>query len=82
MTEQILILGYEVENSICHLVNLIINFAEYVIYRNHIKNLQSFNRTHARTLYRSLKYELTFYLNCKSIKRENNNMVQKLIEML
>ena len=82
MTEKILILGYDIEKSSYHLVNLIINFAEYVIYRNHVKNLQTYHRTHARTLYRNLKSELTFYLKCKSIKIKDYNLVKKLIEML
>ena len=82
MSEKILILGYDIENSTYHLVNLVINFAEYVIYRNHIKSLQKYHRTHARTLYRNLKSDLTFYLNCKSIKTKDNNLVTKLINML
>ena len=61
-----LLTGYDIDKRKFYLLNLMINFAEYVIYRNHVKRLNSKKKIHAKGLLKyQFKSDLTFYLNCK-----------------
>ena len=59
-----------------------INFAEYVIYRNHVKRLKSKKKIHAKGLLYELKSDLTFYLNCKKDLPIEKNQVERFLNMM
>ena len=65
------------------LVNIVLNFTQFVIYRNYIKNLNQDGRqrTHAVYLLRELKSEIRYYLNFKfNQKNLEKKEITKLCE--
>ena len=54
------------------LVNLILNFAQFIIYRNYIRDLnqETKHRNHAVYLLRELKAEIRLYITSKFIQRK------------
>ena len=82
MNEKILVIGYEIDKPNFYLTNLMINFAEYVIYRNHVKGLKRGARVYAKGMFYELKSDLTFYLNWKANLSIDKNQVERFLDML
>ena len=62
INERVRLLGHELGNRKLNLVNLILNFAKFIIYRNYIRERyeEKKNRTHAKYLLKELKREVRF----------------------
>ena len=68
-----------------NLVNLILNIAQFISYRNYIRERyeEKKNRTHAKYLLKELKREVRFYLNLKfNQKKLDKNENSKLCQYL
>jgi len=76
INEKNIFLGYNFENSKMKLVNLVLIFAQFIIYRNYIRdnNQDRKHRTHALYLLRELKSEIRSYFN---FKFNQNNLEKK-----
>ena len=57
INEKILLIGFEIDNSEFYLINLMVIFAGYVIYRNHVQRLQRGTRVNAKGLFYEMKSE-------------------------
>ena len=81
INEKNIFLGYNFENSKMKLVNLVLIFAQFIIYRNYIRdnNQDRKHRTHALYLLRELKSEIRSYFN---FKFNQNNLEKKEITKL
>ena len=67
-----------------NLVNLILNFAQFIIYRNYIRECfgSEKHRIHAVYLIKELKVEIRTYLNMKcNQKKFDTNEVTKVTKM-
>ena len=67
------------------LVNLILNFAQFIIYRNYIRDLnqETKRRNHAIYLLRELKSMIRFYINLKFNQRKlDKKEITKLCQYL
>ena len=85
INERVIVLGYITGNPKQNLVNLVLNFAQYVIYRNYIRGLNQDRkyRMHAIYLLRELKSEVRCYLNLKFNQRNlKKHDVTKLCQYL
>ena len=83
--ERVIVLGYITGNPKQNLVNLVLNFAQFVIYRNYIRGLNQDRkyRMHAIYLLRELKSEVRCYLNLKFNQRNlEKHDVTKLCQYL
>ena len=65
-----MVIEYDIENQNYVLINLMINFAMFVIYTNHVKDLRINRNVNARALLNDWKYELIFYLNFVDDKKQ------------
>ena len=54
INEKNLLTGYDIDKRKLYLLNLMINFAEYVIYRNHVKRLKSKKKYMLKDCYTNL----------------------------
>ena len=85
INERVIVLGYITGNPKQNLVNLVLNFAHFVIYRNYIRGLNQDRkyRMHAIYLLRELKSEVRCYLNLKFNQRNlEKHDVTKLCQYL
>ena len=83
--ERIIVLGYLIENPKQRFINLVLNFAQFIIYRNYIRGLNQDRkyRMHAMYLLRELKTEVRNYLNLKfNQKNFEAHDVEKLCQYL
>ena len=67
MNDSILLTGYEICKEETHLINLLINFAQFVIYRNYIRISfgKKVHNMHPFYLLKELKSEIRLYLSFK-----------------
>ena len=65
--ERVLLLGYEIENRKRNHINLLLNFAQYVVYRNYVTENFEGNKRRMNAIYllKELKAEMKFYFNLK-----------------
>ena len=85
MNERMLLVGYEIEKKEMNLVNLMLNYAQFIIYRNYIRNcFGNENRNmHALYLFKELKAEIRSYLSLKCNKKKfQRNEVEKLLSVM
>ena len=82
MDEKILLIGFEIDNSEFYLTNLMVIFAGYVIYRNHVQRLQRGTRVNAKGLFYEMKSELRFYLNSKVKMSIHRERIESFLDML
>ena len=82
VNEKILVIGYKIDRSEFYLMNLMIIFAQYTIYKNYIQSLKKGTKVNAKCLFHGMKSDLRFYLNSKiniSVKKEK---VKCFLDML
>ena len=60
--ERVLVVGYKIDNSEFYFINLIIIFAEFSIYRSHVKKLKEGVQTCVKSMICGMKSDLKFYL--------------------
>ena len=82
INEKILLIGFEIDNSEFYLTNLMVIFAGYVIYRNHVQRLQRGTRVNAKGLFYEMKSELRFYLNSKVKMSIHRERIESFLDML
>ena len=77
--ERVLLLGYEIEKRKMNHVNLVLNFAQYIIYRNYVTGnfKENKHRMHAIYLLKELKAEISFYFNLKFNQKTLNQSEMK-----
>ena len=65
VNEKIPLIGFDIDDSECYLTNLMVIFAGYGIYRNHVHRLQRGTRANAKCLFYEMKSELRFLFDSK-----------------
>ena len=82
INEKTLVIGYCIGKLENYLVNILINFAEYVIYKNYVKHSKTNSKINGRTLLTHLKYELKSHLNFKTKAKVNEKQLKALTDIL
>ena len=67
INEKVIILGHDIGNRKMKLINLILNYAQFIIYRNYVKDRNKRNNhlLNVNYLLKDLKAEIRFYFNLK-----------------
>ena len=67
ITEKVIILGHDIGNKKMELINFILNYAQFIIYRNYVKerNKRNNNLLNVNYLLKDLKAEIRFYFSLK-----------------
>ena len=75
INDKSMIIGFNISEKKNLMINLIINFAQFVIYKNYVKSLweNTSNKTNPKRLWVDLKVELRQYLSCKFIRKQQNS---------
>ena len=65
INEKVIILGHDIGNRKMKLINLILNYAQFIIYRNYVKDRNKRNNhlLNVNYLLKDLKAEIRFYFN-------------------
>ena len=81
MNERVLIVGHDIGNKKMELVNLILNFAQFIIYRNYIKTRNEGKKHQVNTNYllKDLKAEIVVFLSLKSNHKRFDSREMELI---
>ena len=83
INERIMIIGFNISEKKNLMINLIINFAQFIIYRNYVKTSweKRNDKVNPKQLWIDLKVELRQYLSCKYIRgRENSGDIDRVLE--
>ena len=76
INEQILVIGYKLEDFKYDLPNLIFNLAQYTIYQNYVKQVFKEKQYNANTLCVNFKFNVKLYLNdvnrCKFLNEDES----------
>ena len=85
LNEKLILIGHEIEKPEMNVVNLILNLAQFVIYRNYIRKCfgNEKHKTHALYFIKELKLEIRIYLKRKyNQKRLDLKQVSKVLSTL
>ena len=80
--EKILIVGYKIGSSEFYFINLLIIFAEFSIYRSHVKRLKEGGRTCAKALLYGMKSDLKLYLRSHVKLSVNTEKVLDFLQVI
>ena len=85
LNEKLILIGHEIEKPEMNVVNLILNLAQFVIYRNYIRKCFGNEKHKTRAFYfiKELKLEIRIYLKRKyNRKRLDLKQVSKVLSTL
>lgn len=83
MNEEIMITGYEIANAEYQTINIMLNFALFVIYKMYLQKIYENKKVYTRKLFIEFKSILKTYFRCKiNQKYLNMTEVGKILSIL
>ena len=85
VNENIVIIGWDIQEPTYWLINIILNFAQYTIYTNYIETSmkKGYYFVNVNRLWMNLKMKLRCYLSSKYVtKNKNTKEIEKLLELI
>ena len=83
LNEEIMIIGYDIVNTKYQTINIMLNFALYVIFRMYLQKIYENKKIYTRKLFIEFKSVLKTYFRCKiNQKFLNMSEIEKLLSIL
>ena len=80
--QKIIVVGKDIGNKKYSLLNIILNYAQYAIYKCYVKKIVNGSVYYPHTLFFEFKSLLRLFLRYECVSKENNTKLEELLNVL